>query len=470
MLVNHAVSSLPVELWEEIIALTAYDPSPFALIDQCPHVHSRRARKLLRLGQENFHKRISTLSCVCKSWRNLTEKLKDPFLEVHSNDELRRLTTAQSGHRCLNRRRLDIYSSSWCARTSYDLVLHDLRAVLSNTQTVEVLSLLRAGLGFPMMPDKFLLEISDLLHSLKALEYATAPATGVDGRKISLLAVGYRSLQYLSCDIMILPDALSDAAPPAFPHLKTLRTFVHTPAGSPDGLEEWLTNWEMPALKGLSLTYAFGHEDWRWLCALLRRNGRSLEYVQFSVNPTSLASPSPSSSSFLSSSENAGLTNSPPLPGITQKFDYATTAPFKFMEYCPRLHTFAGTNIDQLLLDIPAQHPPIHKIVVLEVHDGDSTLTSTLRSLCQRIWRMLRDVDHAAGGVLQFGDVTKDDLDYLTYASESSVEALWLLIITMSKYKYQVMDTDGREIKTYLGLPTRPDFWNIRDCIWYFAQ
>lgn len=140
------------------------------------------------------------------------------------------------------------------------------------------------------------------------------------------------------------------------------------------------------------------------------------------------------------------------------------------MEYCPRLHTFAGTNIDQLLLDIPAQHPPIHKIVVLEVYDGESILTDTLRRLRQRIWRMLRDVDHAAGGVLQFGDVTKDDVDCLMYASESSVEALWLLIITMSKYRYQVMDTDGLEIKTYLGLPTRPAFWDIRDCIWYFAQ
>lgn len=59
---------------------------------------------------------------------------------------------------------------------------------------------------------------------------------------------------------------------------------------------------------------------------------------------------------------------------------------------------------------------------------------------------MLRDVDHAAGGVLQFGDVTKDDLDGLKCAS---AEALWLLILTMSKYRYQVMDADGREIKSY---------------------
>ena len=83
---------------------------------------------------------------------------------------------------------------------------------------------------------------------------------------------------------------------------------------------------------------------------------------------------------------------------------------------------------------------------MLEVYDGESISTDTLRRLRERIWRMLRDVDHAAGGVLQFGDVTKDDLDGLTYAS---TEALWLLIITMSKYRYQVMDADGREIKTY---------------------
>jgi hypothetical protein len=281
---NHAVSSLPVELWEDIIVFTTYDPSPFALIDQFPHIHSRRAQKRLRLGQADFHKRLFTLSCVCKSWRDLTARLKDQFLEVRSNDELRRLGTVQSRHRCLNRRRLDMYSSSWSARTSYDLVLHDFRAFLSNTQTLEVLSLLRAGLRCPMMPDKFLLEISDLLYNLKALEYAAAPGTGVDGRKISLLAVGYRSLQCLSCDIMVLPDSFPNAAVPTFPHLKTLRTFVHTPAGSPDGLEEWLTNWEMPALKSLSLTYTLGHDDWKWLCALLRKNGRTLEYVQFSVN------------------------------------------------------------------------------------------------------------------------------------------------------------------------------------------
>jgi hypothetical protein len=117
------------------------------------------------------------------------------------------------------------------------------------------------------------------------------------------------------------------------------------------------------------------------------------------------------------------------------------------MEYCPQLHTFAGTNMDHLLLDIPAQHPPIHKIIVLEVYDGDSILASTLQRLRRRIWQMLRDVDHAAGGVLQFGDVTKDDL---MDAREASVEALWLLITTMSKHRYQVMDTDGREINTYL--------------------
>lgn len=279
-----AVSSLPVELWEEIIALAASDHSPFALIDQCPHIYSRRARKLLRLGQERFHKQLSTLSCVCKSWRDLTKKLKDQFLEVHSNDELRRLGMAQSGHRYLKRCRLDVYSSSWGARTSYDLVLHDFRAVLSNTQTLEVLSLVRAGPRCPMMPDKFLLEISDLLYNLKALEYAGAPGTGVDGRKMSMLAAGYRSLQCLSCDILIFPDAFSNVAPPVFPHLKTLRTFVHYPAGSPEGLQRWLTNWEMPALKELSLTDTLGLYDWEWLCALLKKNGRSLEYVQFSVN------------------------------------------------------------------------------------------------------------------------------------------------------------------------------------------
>ena len=308
MLLNHAVSSLPVELWEEIIALAASDPSPFALIDQCPHIYSRHARKLLRLGQEAFHKQLSTLSCVCKSWRDLTKKLKDQFLEVHSNDELRRLGMAQSGHRHLKRCRLDVYSSSWGARTSYDLVLHDFRAVLSNTQTLEVLSLVRAGPCYPMMPDKFLLEISDLLYNLKALEYAGAPGTGVDGRKISLLAAGYRSLQCLSCDIIIFPDAFSNVAPPVFPHLKTLRTFVRYPAGAPEGLKRWLTNWEMPALKELCLTDTLGHFDWEWLCALLRKNGRSLEYVQFSVN---------SFTTFYFSfifSENVGLTNFPSSP------------------------------------------------------------------------------------------------------------------------------------------------------------
>jgi hypothetical protein len=284
MPLDHPVSRLPVELWEEIIGLAAYDPSPFALIDQSAHIHSRRARKLLRLGQADFHNRLSKLSCVCKSWRDLTESLKDQFLEVETNDELRRLRTAQSGHRSLRRRRLDIYSSSWSARTSYDSVLHDFRAVLSNTHKLEVLSLLRAGPRCPMMPDKFLLEISDLLYNLKALEYAAAPGTGVDGRQISVLAMGYRSLQSLSCDIMIHPDAFSSAPAPVFPHLRTLRTFVHTPAGLPDGFEEWLANWEMPALKNLSLTHTLLHDDWRWLCALLRKNGRTLECVQFSVN------------------------------------------------------------------------------------------------------------------------------------------------------------------------------------------
>lgn len=117
------------------------------------------------------------------------------------------------------------------------------------------------------------------------------------------------------------------------------------------------------------------------------------------------------------------------------------------MEYCPRLHTFAGTNLDCLLLDIPAKHPPIHKIVVLEFYDGDSILTGTLRRLREQVWQMLRDVDRAAGGVLQFGDVTKDDL---MDASLASVEELALLIIIMSNHRYQVMDTDGREIKAYL--------------------
>jgi len=103
--------------------------------------------------------------------------------------------------------------------------------------------------------------------------------------------------------------------------------------------------------------------------------------------------------------------------------------------------------MDQLLLDIPAQHPPIHKIVVLEVYDGESILAGTLRLIRQQIWQMLRDVDRVAGAVLQFGDVTMDDL---TDASDASVEALWLLIATMSKHGYQVIDTDGREIKTCL--------------------
>lgn len=117
------------------------------------------------------------------------------------------------------------------------------------------------------------------------------------------------------------------------------------------------------------------------------------------------------------------------------------------MEYCPRLRTFAGPNLDQLQLNIPAQHPPIDRIVVLEDYDGESILASTLRRLREQIWQMLRDIDHVAGGVLQFGDVTGSDI---IDASNASVEALWLLINTMSKHRYQVMDADGREIKSYL--------------------
>lgn len=117
------------------------------------------------------------------------------------------------------------------------------------------------------------------------------------------------------------------------------------------------------------------------------------------------------------------------------------------MECCPRLHTFAGPNLHQLQIDIPAQHPPIQKIVVLEDYDGHSIFAGTLQRLRQQIWQMLRDVDHTAGGVLQFGDVTMSDI---MDASRSSVEALWLLIITMSKHRYQVMDADGREIRPYL--------------------
>jgi hypothetical protein len=130
-----------------------------------------------------------------------------------------------------------------------------------------------------------------------------------------------------------------------------------------------------------------------------------------------------------------------------------------FLECCPRLHTFAGPNLDRLLLDIPAQHPPIHKIVVLEDYDGESILVVTLRRLRQQIWQMLRDVDHAAGGVLQFGDVTKSEI---MDASAQSAFALWMLIITMGKHRYQVMDADEQEIKCHLlergFLPTRPEY------------
>src|SRR5258708_34526995 len=85
---NPAIYCLPVEIWEEIIALVAYDASPFAPIDQCSYIHSRRARKLLRLGQEFFRKRLSKLSCVCKSWYESTERLKHQSLEVVTNDRL----------------------------------------------------------------------------------------------------------------------------------------------------------------------------------------------------------------------------------------------------------------------------------------------------------------------------------------------------------------------------------------------
>lgn len=123
------------------------------------------------------------------------------------------------------------------------------------------------------------------------------------------------------------------------------------------------------------------------------------------------------------------------------------------MEYCPRLHTFAGPNLDYLVLDTPAHHPPIDKIVVLEDYDGESILAHNLRRLSHRIWRMLRDVDHT-GRVLQFGDVTKSDI---MDASDATVEALWPLIITMSKHWCQVMDADGQEIKSYLLERGRPE-------------
>ena len=90
---NHAVSRISVEIWEEIIAPAADDPSPFVLIDQYAPApfHSRRARKLLRLGSHISHSQISGRSCVRKSWRDLIDRLVGQFLEVETNDELRRL-------------------------------------------------------------------------------------------------------------------------------------------------------------------------------------------------------------------------------------------------------------------------------------------------------------------------------------------------------------------------------------------
>ena len=279
---NQAVSRVPVETWEEIIALAVYDPSPFDLVDQWAYIHSRRARKRLRLGQQDFRTRISKLSCVCRSWRDLTARLVDQFLEIRTHDELTRLRSARSGHGCVERRRLDLYSCSWNFRASHDSVLRDCRAILSRTRKLDVLSLVR--MGVLAAPDKFLLGISDLLSGLKALEYVAATGRGVDGEKVSALAMGYRSLQYLSCDITVLSDAFSNTPVPTFPHLRTLRTFVHAPPRLPDGFEEWLANWETPALKNLSLTHPLGYDDWKWLCALLKKNGRTLESIQFSVN------------------------------------------------------------------------------------------------------------------------------------------------------------------------------------------
>lgn len=136
------------------------------------------------------------------------------------------------------------------------------------------------------------------------------------------------------------------------------------------------------------------------------------------------------------------------------------------MEYCPRLHTLAAPNPDYLQFDIPVHcrldptvtRPPIDKIVVLEDYDGESILVHNLRRLSHRIWQMLRVVDHAAGRVLQFGDVTNRDL---MDASHATNEALWSLITTMSKHWCQVMDADGQEIKSYLLEQGRPQCFMV---------
>jgi hypothetical protein len=283
-----AVSSLPVELWHQILRFI-YEASLSSdiLLQDYPWVDTLRSTRCRATASAYHGATVRKIAQVCRSWKRFSKQLGYQEIELRSFalsfHEL--LMEHQSYYGIFNEtRRL-------CVRVPWSNSTHDLLLLIRSMPRLEWLQLstheIEASHLHTWLPAILEAQPCLLYLDLNPLHYVEP--LSIDSECISVISRLATRLRRLTCAIKYVPCSGGHVHPaPRFPNLQVLRIIdIHCEPGHEQAAGEWFSKWHLPSLKQFHIPRA-----WEYCTKLLGNGvGAQVEVLDASVRvpPSRLA-------------------------------------------------------------------------------------------------------------------------------------------------------------------------------------
>ena len=275
-----AVSSLPIELWHEILRLT-YEASLSSdiLLQSYPWVETIRSVRRRATASAHRGAMVRIIAQVCRSWNEFSEQLDYQEIELgpyaFSFHEL--LMKHQSCSSIFNETRRLTVGIPWTDNT---------RDLLSLVQSMPRLEWLRFSTHkikelhlHTWLPS--ILEAQPCLLYLDLNPLHFSEPLFIDSEYISVISGLAIRLRRLTCAIKYVPRSGGQGHhAPRFQHLEVLQMMdIHCDPDHAQAAREWFSKWHLPSLKQFYIPRV-----WEYCAKLLDEGvGAQLEVLNASV-------------------------------------------------------------------------------------------------------------------------------------------------------------------------------------------
>jgi len=274
-----AISTLPIELWLQILRLI-YEASLSSdiLLQDYPWVNTLRSQRCRASASARRGAMVRSISQVCRSWKMFSKQLSHQEVQINFNalsfHEL--LKEYQSDSSIFNETRRLSVSSAWSDNT------HELSLLVQSMPRLEWLQLstyeIKEAHLCTSLPSILGIQSYLLYLDLEPLSYTET--LFIDSEIVSVISGLAVYLRRLTCAIKYV--ACSDGQVrhiPCFRDLQVLQMIdIRCDPGHEQAAGEWFSQWHLPSLKQFRIP-----RTWEYCTKFLDSVGAQLEVLDASV-------------------------------------------------------------------------------------------------------------------------------------------------------------------------------------------